>query len=124
MEQVNLVKCSLPDSLSILDFYRLIGPLSPLLKDGHTSMNVPDELVKKLDFPVFSKRLTVLPDSTFLIDGTAKVIERINGIESREMLGEILCYCSGESLSHRMSRASGICLCSSAFFIPRHNTIS
>ncbi|MCD8186418.1 MAG: S41 family peptidase [Rikenellaceae bacterium] len=103
-EEVEKVKSALPDSLTILEFYKQAGLLLPLLQDGHTSMQLPSELRKNGELPVFPYPLIPLADSTFRIPGSPKTILSINGVPSNAVMETILRYNSGESVAFRMKR--------------------
>lgn len=110
------IRKELPDdSISHIDFYKYVQPLTTLLGDGHTQLYFPkNELEQKNNF-VFPLHVTInTNDSTIyttndfnykdldLKEGTK--IVRINGQYYKEIIAEMLQYCSGERPFFRLSK--------------------
>lgn len=115
MMQVNKVKDSLPDSVTVTQLYDRVAPLVSLIGDGHTCMVFPYN-------EVFTKSLRRLPLQVEIDDNTAEAtvvlsalpemvpekakLISINGVAVKDMIDWMLRYCSGERRFFKLQRLS------------------
>ena len=99
---------SLPETISILDFYKSLKPLTAMFKEGHTFLNFPYEDMEKYNVPVFPLAITVKPgkhtiysakdyyvnDKLLISKGTQ--ILSINDKRGKSLINQLLKYGEGE----------------------------
>ena len=108
---VNNAQESLPDSVSLIELYRIAAPIVSLIGDGHTSMEFPyddfftDELKR---IPLF---VNILPDRSIICTSSLdSIIKRgdailsINGIDADSIIKNMMPFVSGERPHYRLSR--------------------
>ncbi|MBB4034371.1 hypothetical protein GGR21_000256 [Dysgonomonas hofstadii] len=112
-EDMAKAKSQFRDSMTVVDFYRIINPLVVKLEDGHTSVSVPAGLIdknKKIVFPfevdIDKKKYDVTVKNNYSekdIPAGAKVLS-INGRSTRDILNKFLTYASGENNLFKFER--------------------
>ena len=115
MKQVNEVKESLPDSVTIVQLYDKVAPLVSLIGDGHTCMVFPynevfTEKLRRLPLQVeiddnTAEATVILSAFPKLVPEKAKLIS-INGVSVKDMIDWMLRYCSGERRFFQLQRLS------------------
>lgn len=116
-EALNRVKKDIPDSLSVIEFYRYIQPLTTMFGDGHTQLYFPEKIIHEnnhlllpltVDINQNDSTITVTQDYTyndiFIPKGTH--ILSINGENYRTLIDRMLIYCSGERPFFRLSKVN------------------
>ena len=113
MKQVNEVKESLPDSVTIVQLYDKVAPLVSLIGDGHTCMVFPynevfTEKLRRLPLQVeiddnTAEATVILSAFPKLVPEKAKLIS-INGVAVKDMIDWMLRYCSGERRFFQLQR--------------------
>lgn len=114
MRAVNTAISSLPDSISIVELYRITAPIVAMIGDGHTNLTFPMSKFMTPDQKRMPLNVNVLANKTMtcrrsydsLIPKGAKIIS-INGKPSEEILDAMLPFCSGERQHFRLSRVGG-----------------
>lgn len=121
-KRVEKIKATLPDTLSALQFYIQAAPLIGMLGDGHTSIHFSDFSLAFRDtaqrfFPLDIKisdnnaLLYVKRDLTGqqLIPEGAQILS-VNSRSHKEIMKNILQYCSGEKLFFKVQHLSNYLL--------------
>ena len=113
MMQVNKVKDSLPDSVTVTQLYDRVAPLVSLIGDGHTCMVFPynevfTEKLRRLPLQVeiddnTAEATVILSAFPKLVPEKAKLIS-INGVAVKDMIDWMLRYCSGERRFFQLQR--------------------
>ncbi|MTB49640.1 S41 family peptidase [Lewinella sp. W8] len=84
-------KGKLPDSLRVLELYRILGPLAELLSDAHTKMELPAAFYEYLD-----TEMRLLPLGVRWMDGQLFIMRDLSA-EQQFTLGEELVSINGQS---------------------------
>lgn len=103
--------------LSPIDLYRKAQPLTTMLGDGHTQLYFPTEELKAKNALVFPILVEVnTNDSTLYVarefrEGDTVLekgtqISSINGKDYKQLIAEMLTYCSGERIFFRLSKVN------------------
>lgn len=110
LRAVNKAKESLPDSVSLIQLYRVAAPIVSMIGDGHTSLEFPydDFFTSELKrLPLF---VNVLPDSSIICNSSLdSIIKRgdkilsINGKSADNMIDDMLPFVSGEKPHYKLS---------------------
>jgi len=108
-------KAQFRDSMTVVNFYRLITPLVVKLEDGHTFIRMPSQLLdkeKKIAFPLtvdINKKnyTTIIKDdysgSGHIFPPQSRILS-INGRDIKEILDRFLMYASGENNLFKFER--------------------
>ena len=110
LRAVNKAKESLPDSVSLIQLYRVAAPIVSMIGDGHTSMAFPydDFFTSELKrLPMFvhvlSDRSIICTSSLDSIIKRGDKILSINGISADNMINDMTPFVSGEKPHYRLS---------------------
>jgi len=110
-------KTQFRDSMTAIDFYRLITPLIVNLGDGHTTIRIPGDLIDKekavtlpFNIAIDKKDYSVnIKDNYSDVDIPAgSEILSINGRGTKEILDRFVTYASGESNLFRLERVKQV----------------
>lgn len=115
-DSLQKIKEALPvDSMTSIDFYKNVQPLTTMLEDGHTQLYFPTEEIKQENNVVFPIHLNVdLNDSTLTTTNNFEIpamtikagtqVLSINNHSYKEMVIQMLKYCGGERPFFRLSK--------------------
>ncbi len=99
------------DSLSVLDFYKIVGKISPLLKDGHTRIIPPKHYSLTNVFPlrvnINTKDSVITVQNDYSIEKSIPIgsqIISINNHSFKEITSELMSYVSGEKPFYRIHK--------------------
>jgi len=112
-KDINNIKASLKDSLTVWDFYKKMTPLVVRLGDGHTRMSFPSQILETSNAPLFPFTVKIDKiDHSLKIDkdlspGKTKILPgykilSINGKKAEELINEFIEYESGEKMDFRL----------------------
>jgi len=107
------IKNKLTDSMTVLQYYRLVRPFVSAFNDGHFSMFLPDAYEndfktkggKLLPFNVAIDGKRIFISQSFTADTTIKTgreITAVNGISSDKLIDDMLNFISGDSGPYKM----------------------
>lgn len=110
-KRLDEAKASIPDSMTRLDFFKVIAPVVTAIGDGHTDITVPFRDINNRNpywLPVSLKvgeTLESLVVSNDNYEGLPKGTEIliINGRPAAEIIKTLLSYVSGESVKYRVN---------------------
>ena len=108
--KVDSIKNNINNPMSALDFFRIMQPIVAI--DGHTSLLNNGPLHDNEERPLFPFKVIIfnnslcvkenLSDNNALVKGS--VIEKINGIPSKNIIRNLMRYISGEKESYKTKR--------------------
>ena len=104
-KKIDSLKAQLLSPLTEIEFYKLITPIVAELQDGHTFVSFP-EIINKWNFPFKVKTQSVSPfiivsESNGEIPVNSEIL-KINGIDSKSIIENLICYESGEDINFRV----------------------
>jgi hypothetical protein len=116
--QLVKIKTSIDTSLTPLEFYNLAMPLIVLLKDGHTVLQLPENVLNDSTKKLLPLILKITNDSTIIIEynlspqkelpPAGATIKSINGVSAKELIKTGLTYSDGEMMFFRYRKLAWI----------------
>ncbi|WP_029902896.1 S41 family peptidase [Prevotella sp. 10(H)] len=105
------IKLQFTDSMTFVDFFRLVTPLVVKLNDGHTRIYPPANLLEedRIQFPLFvdinknGKTFSLkndYSDAAWTVPAGTEILS-VNGHKSRDMYDKFLTYISGEKVEFK-----------------------
>ncbi len=108
--KVDSIKNTINNPMSELDFFRLMQPIVTI--DGHTTLRYTGPLCPNEENPLFPFRVVVFNNSLYIKENLStnetlikgSVIEKINGVSSKEIISDIIRYIPGEKESYKTKK--------------------
>lgn len=100
-ERIARIKAELPDTLTDWDLAIKVIPCVVALGDGHTNVSFPP-LQPSPELLLFPEGVQIdARDTSMVLTGDSAKVVRINGIPTKEMLGNMVQYTGGEQMFYR-----------------------
>jgi hypothetical protein len=109
--QLAKIKASIDSTLTPLEFYNLTDPLVVLLRDGHTVLQLPKNILNDSTRKLLPLIVKITNDSTIIIEynlsprkelpPTGAIVKSINGVTAKELIKTGLAYSNGEMMFFR-----------------------
>lgn len=104
-ERIARIKAELPDTLTDWDLAIKVIPCVVALGDGHTNVSFPP-LQPSPELLLFPEGVQIdARDTSMVLTGDSAKVVRINGIPTKEMLGNMVQYTGGEQMFYRFFKA-------------------
>ena len=108
--RIDSIKKSITKPMSSLDFFRIMQPIVSI--DGHTSLLYNGPLYDNEERPLFPFKVIILNNSLYIKENLSEdkalvkgsVIEKINGIPSKNIIRNLMRYISGEKESYKTKK--------------------
>jgi len=110
-EKINFAKNNVFNNMSLLDFYFLAAPIVSSLKDGHTGLDFPIDVLKELNPFVFPFKLSFRNNKIYSLDNQKSIpadaeIIRINNQDSSEIIKSLNSLISAENEHFKLNLLS------------------
>ncbi len=116
--QLEKIKASIDTSLTPLEFYDLTMPLIVLLRDGHTVLQLPTNILNDSTQKLLPLILKITNDTTITIEynlspqkelpPVGSTIKSLNGVSAKELIKTGLTYSDGEMMFFRYRKLAWI----------------
>lgn len=109
-KNISHIKKNLPDSICNIEFYKMLCPLITSIGDGHTTIQMPQEILQLKDGHLFPLLVEPQEKDHSLITlanmfGVPKGVRilSVNGIKSQTLIESMLPYCDGDVEFYKMA---------------------
>ncbi|MGD9327795.1 MAG: S41 family peptidase [Cyclobacteriaceae bacterium] len=100
--KVDSIKNTINNPMSQLDFFRLMQPIVTI--DGHTTLRYNGPLCPNEENPLFPFKVVLFNNSLYIKENLStdktlikgSIIEKINGVSSKEIISKLISYTPGE----------------------------